>query len=74
MNQRMNCICDKTIFNSSCVNIGFTSLLLAIHKHQTTSAKILIDELGIRAVSAIIDTGINSAHVAATAGYLIKMM
>lgn len=50
------------------VVIGFTCLLLAVHKHQNVAAKILIEELGVRSVSAINDTGINCAHVAASAG------
>ena len=43
---------------------------MAIHKHQNNCAKILIEELGAKAVNAINETGITAAHVAASAGIL----
>lgn len=47
---------------------GFTALHLAIVKYRNDSAKLLISELGTKAVMAVNESGITAAHVASSAG------
>ena len=47
---------------------GFTALHLAIVKSRNEVAKMLMSELGAKAVGAVGESGITAAHVAASAG------
>lgn len=48
--------------------IGFSVLHLAIVKHRNECAKLLISELGPKAVSSLNESGVTAAHIAASAG------
>ena len=56
------------------LNPGFTILNLAIMKHRNECAKLLISELGSKAVNALNESGVTAVHLAASAGtsYLAK--
>ena len=47
---------------------GFTALHLAIVKSRNDVAKMLISELGAKAMGPVTENGINAAHVAASSG------
>lgn len=43
-------------------------LHLAIVKHRNECAKMLINELGSKAINALNDSGVTAAHISASAG------
>ena len=47
---------------------GFSALHLAILKHRNECAKLLISELGAKAVNALNESGVTAVHLAASAG------
>ena len=47
---------------------GFSALHLAILKHRNECAKLLISELGAKAVNTLNESGVTSVHLAASAG------
>ena len=53
------------------LDIGFTPLLLAIKKRSNNTAKLLISELGSKAVYGFSVSGINAAHMAASTGKIV---
>lgn len=55
-------------YNCVLTSIGFSVLHLAIVKHRNECAKLLITELGVKAVSSLNESGVTAAHIAASAG------
>lgn len=54
-----------------CINYdvtGFSALHLAILKHRNECAKLLISDLGAKAVNALNESGVTAVHLAASAG------
>ena len=49
---------------------GFSVLHLAIVKHRNECAKLVISELGSKAVNALNESGVTAVHIAASAGTL----
>lgn len=54
--------------NTISLSAGFSALHLAILKHKNECAKLLISELGPKAVNALNESGVTSVHLAASAG------
>ena len=52
---------------------GFTPLHLAVVKYRNECAKVLIAELGTKSLSSANESGITTAHVAASAGIRITV-
>ena len=52
---------------------GFSVLHLAIVKLQNECAKLIITELGAKAVNALNESGVTAVHIAASAGMSIVM-
>ena len=59
--------CDHSLSLSPSL-AGFTALHLAIVKSRNEVSKLLINELGVKGVGAVNESGITAAHVAASSG------
>lgn len=61
-------LCSQQLDNGYALISGFSVLHLAIVKRRNECAKLLINELGPKAVSSLNESGVTAAHIAASAG------